>query len=568
MKKFTYIFLLFFAFCKIQAQTAIEHIVQEKETLYGISKKYNITVETLQNNNKELLTEGLKKGQVLKINTVSNGIKNSLDNDFHTVVAKESLYSIARLYNVAVLDLEKLNQNLLINGLKIGQKLALPNRKKTIDGQARIINSETVFHEVLPKETKYSISKKYGITIEQLEIQNPEIVNNLNVGNKLAINSKGIKPNGQKEELMLAVAEKQVAEEHTKSKNKEVENLKDALMVQKEMNQKVIKVNNLSVNLNDSNYKSATSSEKLKLVIEANKNIQDILVAKLDSLVLTMNDELETLKKTEILDLDRTIMLEKDANDNMDNTKNVLYKLKKDLTDNRKNYSDLMFKAQKVAFEEQKEYKKKLNQNRKATANNKDANQNLSKEIFVDKNKVDKTLIKEKKLLTKIDSLTKQKNIELKRRIQKANFYSAEAREYDDRIALAKIKRYKTEIASKAPQIAANLNISKNITVRNNAKSEKELVDSIKIIKNLSEVKAGFYLVVNTYKDAIIRDKKIMELIKSGLNNASFIYDFNILSYYVYTSYSKKLDDIMSEINDNQQNPNFENVQIVNIQNE
>ena len=79
MKKITYIFLLFFAFCKIQAQTALEHIVQEKETLYGISKKYNITVETLQNNNKELLSEGLKKGQVLKINAVSNGIKSGFD---------------------------------------------------------------------------------------------------------------------------------------------------------------------------------------------------------------------------------------------------------------------------------------------------------------------------------------------------------------------------------------------------------------------------------------------------------------------------------------------------------
>ena len=79
-----------------------------------------------------------------------------------------------------------------------------------------------------------------GITIEQLESQNPEIVNGLIQGNKLAINVKQITPSNKNEELMIALAEKEVAEEKAKAKNLQIEDLKDKLTVQKEINQKVI----------------------------------------------------------------------------------------------------------------------------------------------------------------------------------------------------------------------------------------------------------------------------------------------------------------------------------------
>lgn len=59
-----------------------------------------------------------------------------------------------------------------------------------------------------PKETKYAIAKKYGITIEQVRITDPEIVNGLIQGNKLAINVKQITPSNKNEELMIALAER------------------------------------------------------------------------------------------------------------------------------------------------------------------------------------------------------------------------------------------------------------------------------------------------------------------------------------------------------------------------
>jgi LysM repeat protein len=49
---------------------------------------------------------------------------------------------------------------------------------------------------VLAKETKYSIAKRYGITVEELEKRNPEVVDNLPIGYRLTI--KGVAPRSEK----------------------------------------------------------------------------------------------------------------------------------------------------------------------------------------------------------------------------------------------------------------------------------------------------------------------------------------------------------------------------------
>ncbi|NJM79246.1 MAG: LysM peptidoglycan-binding domain-containing protein, partial [Flavobacterium sp.] len=77
--------------------------------------------------------------------------------------SQETLYGIARKYNVAVSDLELENKELLKDGLRTGQQIIIPNKKKTIDGKPRIINEQTTFHKIKAGETKYSISKLYKI---------------------------------------------------------------------------------------------------------------------------------------------------------------------------------------------------------------------------------------------------------------------------------------------------------------------------------------------------------------------------------------------------------------------
>lgn len=546
------------------------HIVAEKETLYGLSKKYNVTVEALQNAN-PILANGLQVGQELVIPQVSNSPKTestSSSKTTHLVAAKESLFSIARQYNVSVQDLENLNKDILINGLQIGQTISIPNKRKTLDGRVRVINQETVFHVVEPKETKFSISKKYGITIEQLESQNPEIVNGLIVGNKLAINTKEIKPANESEELMLALAEKQVVVEKTKAKTVEIEDLKDRLVVQKEMNEKIIKINDLKVNLNDMNGSKENSVEKLRLVLEANKNVQDILMAKLDSLVNTMNNDLVELKRMDILNVDESKRLEKQSYESIGKTSELSSQLKKELAENRKAYAGLMNKVEKIAVEENQEYKKKIRESEKNN-NVTSIQQRLSlEEIKRYKIEQEQGDAKNQALISKIDSLDTQKQIEVKRHISKASYYSMEARKFDDKVALMKLKKYQDEAIKKASPAeklkAVSIEEMRRELKENPFKNEKNV--SIEVYDNLKEVSNGYYLVLGIFTDAVPRDKLIMKLIDSGDFNASFFFNVNSLSYYVYSDRFQNMEEVLYQCKKKEEDELYKNIIIAKLE--
>ncbi|KQX15790.1 LysM peptidoglycan-binding domain-containing protein [Flavobacterium sp. Root420] len=530
------------------------HIVAAKETLYGISKQYKVTVDVIQNANLEILASGLQVGQELVIpqnggNLPKTEITTS-SKVSHQVVAKESLFSIARQYNVSVQDLENLNKELLQNGLQIGQSIAIPNKRKTLDGRVRVINQETIFHVVESKETKFSIAKKYGISIDQLESQNPEIVNGLVVGNKLAINTTAIKPTNESEELMLALAEKQVVVEKTKAKTVEIDDLKDRLVVQKEMNQKIIKINDLKVNLNDMNGSKDNSVEKLRLVLEANKNVQDILMAKLDSLVNTMNNDLVDLKRMDVLNVDESKRLEKQSYESIGKTSELSSQLKKELAENRKAYAGLMNKVERIAVEENQEYKKKVRESEK----NKPST-SLQKRLFLEEIKHYKIEQEQgdaqnQLLIAKIDSLDTQKKIEVKRHISKASFYSMEARQFDDKLALMKLKKYQDDALknqnktnSDEASKAISLEEMKRELKENPLKNGKTI--KVEIFDNLKEVSNGYYLVLGIFTDAIPRDKFIMKLIDSGDFNASFFFNINSLSYYVYSDRYQNMEEVL-----------------------
>ena len=549
-------------------QNQTTHIVGAKETLYGLSKQYGISVEALQIAN-PILANGLQIGQELVIPQNASNISkteiNSSSKATHLVVAKESLFSIARQYNVSVQDLENLNKNLLQNGLQIGQAIAIPNKRKTLDGRVRVINGETVFHVVEPKETKFSIAKKYGISIDQLESQNPEIVNGLVVGNKLAINTKEIKPANESEELMLALAEKQLVVEKTKAKPVEIDDLKDRLVVQKEMNQKIIKINDLKLNLDDMSGSKDNSVEKLRLVLEANKNVQDILMAKLDSLVNTMNNDLVELKRMDVLNVDESKRLEKQSYESIGKTNELSSQLKKELAENRKVYAGLMNKVEKIAVEENQEYKKKIRESEKNT-NKTGLQQRLSldeiKRYRIEQEKGD---AQNQLLISKIDSLDTQKTIEIKRHISKASYYSMEARKFDDKVALIKLKKYQDEAIKN--QNKDNLDvISKSVSLEemrrelkeNPFKNEKNV--KIEVFDNLKEVSNGYYLVLGIFTDAAPRDKLIMQLIDSGDFNASFFFNINSLSYYVYSDKFENMEEVLYQCKKKEENELYKNI--------
>ena len=129
-----------------------------------------------------------KINNILIPNVTSLPSKKNVENSAttHEVLAKETLFSIARQYKVSVEDLIAANP-MVSDGLKIGQVLEIPTGTKVVISKLNGGSKKKITHEVVAKETAYGISQQYGITIAELEKQNPSIVEGLRIGQILEI---------------------------------------------------------------------------------------------------------------------------------------------------------------------------------------------------------------------------------------------------------------------------------------------------------------------------------------------------------------------------------------------
>lgn len=194
---------LFSSFIFGQAYT--KHTVAKNETVTSIAQKYNVTPYDIYKLNPDS-QNGIEPGATLIIpkGTAKAAQKPVSKPDAkpapktgpstartHIVQPKETIYSILKRYNLTEPDLLRDNPFLKAEGLQPGQKLVINHYEeppKMVPAPKNV-----VVHEVQPKETKYGIATKYGITVEALENQNPEIKDNLPVGHQLKISGIGAK---------------------------------------------------------------------------------------------------------------------------------------------------------------------------------------------------------------------------------------------------------------------------------------------------------------------------------------------------------------------------------------
>jgi LysM repeat protein len=151
-----------------------KHKVKRKETLYGLSKKYAVSEEEIKKANRRLYSENLKKGDKIQIPRFRTVIsKQSLNNTVkkYKVQPKEGKWRIAYKFGITVAELEDLNPR-MNSVIQPGDELNVPNIK---DKEEKAIEITSNYYEVLPKEGFYRLEKKLGLTQEQLEELNPEL---------------------------------------------------------------------------------------------------------------------------------------------------------------------------------------------------------------------------------------------------------------------------------------------------------------------------------------------------------------------------------------------------------
>lgn len=207
-------------------EKVVKYKVSSGETINQIAEKFKVTPYDIYTLNPDART-GLAPNTVLLIPTAGKAgaikkeaaaTKNAASGKTitHEVQPKETLFGIEKKYGISDEALKTANPFLVTNGLQIGQTLTIPSKggavKTVASTTAKAVKTtgpeKYVYHDVLPKETKYSIAKEYKTTVEDLEKRNPEIVSNLPVGYRVTI--KGTAPKTEANTAVTANVSKPV----------------------------------------------------------------------------------------------------------------------------------------------------------------------------------------------------------------------------------------------------------------------------------------------------------------------------------------------------------------------
>lgn len=168
------------------------HTVLKGQTLYSISKVYEVTQEEILRENPGVDPQQLKEGQALKIPESTSQVltpypANKEDFYEHRVRRGQTVFSIARRYDVSE-DVIYFYNPWARSGIKTDQTLWIPRTKEPLTIEQVPDDAELYFYyTVKEKDTLYSISKLYGVDVADIINQNPVLRNGLQPGQTLMI---------------------------------------------------------------------------------------------------------------------------------------------------------------------------------------------------------------------------------------------------------------------------------------------------------------------------------------------------------------------------------------------
>jgi len=236
MKLFQIItFFLFFCSGVVFSQKTIKHTVVSGESIYSIAKKYDVSESDIYELNPK------SKGALLQLKTVllipnkkskskSNKEVSSSKNatETHIVESGESLYKIAKKYDISLEKLKELNPNIKPESIQIGDKIVVSAKKEkktpkeNKPKETKIVVAEVAnpvnptnmdsnlctdelgnkVHTVTKGETLYRLSKKYKVSVKDLEEMNPEIIANLPIGYEVVIKKGDVELSKHQNEIV------------------------------------------------------------------------------------------------------------------------------------------------------------------------------------------------------------------------------------------------------------------------------------------------------------------------------------------------------------------------------
>ena len=143
------------------AQVALQqHVVEQGETLYRISKKYGVTVDMLLQHNPGLTAESLSIGKTLQVPVAGGALPPVVAT--HKVKKNETMWSISQQYGVTLQELMAVNPEMQAPDYKMkrGSKVNIPK------ASAKVKTDSVIVEKKQPKEKKLAqTTLKVGVVM-------------------------------------------------------------------------------------------------------------------------------------------------------------------------------------------------------------------------------------------------------------------------------------------------------------------------------------------------------------------------------------------------------------------
>ena len=201
------------------------HTVQAGETLYALSKLYNVDKSIIVKHNPSV-SAGLKVAENIKIPVTEEKVEKLSPKkmrktfDTHIVSSRETLYGIARLYEISIKTIMEDNPQLDPTRMKAGDKILIRKKMKGKEEESEtqaqweqyrdhlnsVTKDSTEFYIVNKGDTFYALSHRFHITEQQLS--------NLN---------QGLQPQDLKAGAMIRIPSKEQTEAMNRQDTMQVE---------------------------------------------------------------------------------------------------------------------------------------------------------------------------------------------------------------------------------------------------------------------------------------------------------------------------------------------------------
>ncbi len=171
------------------------HFVKPGQTLYSISRVYNVPQKELILENPTLYVADLQAGQTLKIPFRPEAEEEEVTKDvqqgdfiLHTIEQGQTLFFLSRTYEVTEDEIKKHNPGLDEDNLQINQVVRIPARPVYITREGFPTKEDMYIHHKVEKgETLYSLSRKYEVSERAIREANEKLVWGLKYGEYVRI---------------------------------------------------------------------------------------------------------------------------------------------------------------------------------------------------------------------------------------------------------------------------------------------------------------------------------------------------------------------------------------------